>query len=278
MKTYWSNTKIADFIRGTKKLNSGTSLEWTEWENTAKHLHRIRYWIAEEAFDGIQNFIYWPFRKIGNVKSYISNRFISKSNSLIAHHNHIKKGTWCEIGDRFLPCLFDSLVDFVEVDSARMELICNDEGKKKYFTHWWSAISFNIFTYRNAEAGISHLQWAANLAADESYGLKIEDKGFGEPTAQAKAAKEILELYNWWTEIYPNRPDPYDASGWSEYCDNKRKANAGYLLADFESNTPEDKQTAKHCLTKLRKIETSYQKEDTNMLIRLIKIRESLWT
>jgi len=33
------------------------------------------------------------------------------------------------------------------------------------------------------------------------------------PTSQALVAREIKELYTWWTEVYPKRPDPHDAGG-----------------------------------------------------------------
>jgi len=42
--------------------------------------------------------------------------------------------------------------------------------------------------------------------------------------------------------------------------------------------TPELKKASKASLKELRKIEKAYEREDTEMLIRLIKIRQNLWT
>jgi hypothetical protein len=100
---------------------------------------------------------------------------------------------------------------------------------------------------------------------------------YGKPTLQAVRAKEIKDLYIWWTQTYRNRPDPYDASGWTAICEAQRIANGGKL----SFSTPKDPAIRKaqdkaHKL--LQKIEAAYEKEDEQMMIRLIKIRDSLWT
>jgi hypothetical protein len=108
-------------------------------------------------------------------------------------------------------------------------------------------------------------------------GAEPGSKGFGEPTYQAKAAKEIIELYTWWTVTYRNRPDPYDASGWTDYCEASRLANGGRLSFSGDK-TPELKKASDIAMKKLRKMEADYEKEEEQMMIRLIKIRQSLWT
>jgi hypothetical protein len=107
--------------------------------------------------------------------------------------------------------------------------------------------------------------------------LDDDKKSEAEPTYQANAAKEIIELYTWWTVTYRNRPDPYDASGWSEYCEASRQANGGRLNFGEQDN-PELRKMSNKSHKLLRKIEAAYEKEDEQMMIRLIKIRQSLWT
>jgi hypothetical protein len=108
-------------------------------------------------------------------------------------------------------------------------------------------------------------------------GAEPGEKGYGEPTYQAKAAKEIIELYTWWTVTYRNRPDPYEASGWTAYCEAARLANGGKL--SFSSDkTPELAEMSKTAMDKLHQMEADYEAEDEAMMIRLIKIRQSLWT
>jgi hypothetical protein len=109
-------------------------------------------------------------------------------------------------------------------------------------------------------------------------GAEPGSKGFGEPTYQAKSAKEMIELYTWWTVTYRNRPDPYEASGWSAYCEASRQANGGKLGWSSKDKSPELRKMSDTSHKLLRKIEAAYEKEDEQMMIRLIKIRQSLWT
>jgi hypothetical protein len=124
---------------------------------------------------------------------------------------------------------------------------------------------------------MEYLKWASSLTIGEDMGAEPGSKGFGEPTYQAKAAKEIIELYTWWTVTYRNRPDPYDASGWTDYCEASRLANGGRLSFSGDK-TPELKKASDIAMKKLRKMEADYEKEEEQMMIRLIKIRQSLWT
>ena len=264
---YWSCSKFADWIRGTKKLNSGTFEEWDEWHKQAQSAHPVRYWIADELLDHIQDFVTWPATKLRDVRCYINNRWITRSHALTSHPRDIKRGDWCDVGNRFLPCLFNQLVDFVEVESAWHHVMWDKEARKKYNVPWqrrW----FKWRTWRCPEAGLAYFEWASELTWD----LNPDHKEYGKPTAQAVAARETLELYHWWTMVYPNRPDPMDESGWSQYYDMKK------------DNALDEKERAKlnklrdQSLKKLAKIEAAYAKEDEQMMIRLIKIRGSLWT
>lgn len=274
-KNYWSCSKFADWLRGTKKLKAGTSDEWDEWQTTAKMRHNFRYWLAEEALDAIQNFINWPIDKIYAAKYYINNRWVTRTHALTAHRNDIRPGDWCDVGNRFLPCLFNELVDFVEIETAWSHIAWSGkEERAKYNAPFWATGWFRWRTWRCPQAGLDHLDWAMTLTNEEW--LPEEEKHKAEPTQQAISAREIKELYTWWKEVYPNRPDPHDASGWSEYCDAKRDLNDGRLFGSKE--TPAIKKLGNKAMKDLRKIEAQYEKEDTDMLIRLIKIRQSLWT
>ena len=55
---YWSCSKFADWVRGTRKLEAGTSDEWNDWTTKAKGYNPIRYWLAEEGLDYISNVVY----------------------------------------------------------------------------------------------------------------------------------------------------------------------------------------------------------------------------
>ena len=272
---YWSCSKFADWIRGIEKGGAKTGRGWREWEQEGKRLHPVRYWIAEEALDAVQNFIWWPVDKLYDIKYYINNRWITHTHCLTAHPRDIKPGRWQDVGNRFLPCLFNELVDFVEIETAWSHIAWSDkEAKAKYNAPFWATGWFRWRTWRCPQAGLDHLDWAMTLTNEEW--LEENEKHKAEPTSQALAAKEIKELYTWWTEVYPKRPDPHDAGGWTAYCDMKRESGAHFL--DMEDRTPEEANMAKTALDKTHEIEQAYEAEDEAMMIRLIKVRQSLWT
>ena len=274
---YWTISKFADWLRGTPKLKCGTSEEWNDWEDKAKAAHPIRWWIAEEGLDYLQKFVYYIPDRLNDIRYYINNRWVSRSHSLTAHPRDIQPGNWSDVGNRFLPCMFNELVDFVEIEQAWHHCLWSDEAKTEFEVPWWRSGWLRWRTWRSPEAGMEYLKWASELTVDENMGAEPGSKGYGEPTYQAKAAKEIIELYTWWTVTYRNRPDPYDASGWTEYCEASRLANGGKLSWSGDKS-PELKKMSDKSHKLLRKIEAASEKEDEAMMIRLIKIRGSLWT
>jgi hypothetical protein len=271
---YWSIGKFADWIRGTPKLNCGTSEEWNEWYVKAEKAHPIRYWIAEEGLDYAQKIVYYIPDKLNDLRYYINNRWVSHSHRLTAHPRDIRPGSWCDVGNRFLPCLFNELVDFVEIEQAWHHCLWSDEAKTKFDVPWYRKGWLRWRTWRCPEAGLEYLRWASTLTNRDF----IEEDVAPEPTYQATSAKEIIELYTWWTVTYRNRPDPYEASGWTAYCEESRAANGGKLSWSGHKDNPEmqAKSTAAHKV--LREMEEAYEKEEEEMMIRLIKIRQSLWT
>jgi hypothetical protein len=273
---YWSCSKFADFIRGTPKLGAGTRPQWRTWRDTAKKAHPVRFWIVEEGLDYLQNFVNWPLDRLNDVRYYVNNRWITRSHALTAHPRDIRPGSWCDVGSRFLPCLFNELVDFVEVEQAWHHCIWDEAARKKYQVPWWRQGWLRLRTWRCAEAGVAHLEWAAGLKVDQHMGADPGDAEYGQPTHQALAAREILELYMWWKEVRPNRPDPYDASGWTAYCERRREGNRDFF--DFEDKTEEEAEQGRMSSERLREIEAEYEQEDTDMLIRLIRVRDHLWT
>ena len=86
---------------------------------------------------------------------------------------------------------------------------------------------------------------------NEDYGFNPDDEDYNKPTAQAKDAVKILELYNWWLDR-EYRVDPHTIY-------TKEKGGKYYYR-------------------KIAEMENDYDNEDTNMLIELVKIRGSLWT
>lgn len=271
---YWSNSKLANWLRGTNKPHAGTCEEWSKWNQTAKRTHPIRFWLAEEGLDALQTLVNYPVDKLYDLKYYIVNRFVTKTHALTAHPRDIPRGTWRDVGDRFLPCLFNELVDFVEVEMAWKHVAFDSTVREKYKANWSSFGWFRTRTWRSAEAGLDYLKWELTLTNEDFYPDGHPDKYA--PSHQAISAQEILELYNWWTKIRPARKDPHDESGWTEYCEKRH--NGKDFFDSLIDRSTEDAQTSKEILEVLRQLEEKYEQEDEEMLIRLVRIRNSLWT
>jgi hypothetical protein len=271
---YWTCSKFADWLRGTPKPPMGTGEIWNAWEKTAK-TKKFRYWLAEEGLDYLQNLVGWSASRINDVRCYINNRWVIKKHALTSN---LEPGKWYDFDTRLLHAVFDELVNFVEIEQAWMQVVFSEEECKKYKTPWYRTI-FRIGFWRSPEAGIAYLEWAAGLKIDEDC-VDKNDPNFGRPTFQALAAQETLVLYNWWKKERPKRLDPSEASGWSEYCEENRKAAKIYgndPVDGFIINKTED-DPSRSILSIYHKIEKEQEEEDTAMLIRLIRIRQSLWT
>jgi hypothetical protein len=273
---YWTCSKFADWVRGTPKGGAKTSEGWDEWTDEAKRYNPVRYWLAEEGLDHVQNFVYYIPDKLHSIKYYVNNRWITRSHQLTAHACDIKPGNWSDVGNRFLPCLFNELVDFVEVELAWWHLAWSPEERPKYNMPWWAVGWWRVRTWRCPQAGLDNLEWQRSLRwKEDEVGKDFE--GLGELTPQAVKAQEILDLYTWWTTVYRNRPDPHDASGWSDYCEASRIANGGKLSFGGDKS-PELKEMSDRTHKLLQEIEEAYEKEEEEMMIRLIKVRHGLWT
>lgn len=152
------------------------------------------------------------------------------------------------------------------------------EERAKYNAPWWRFGWWNVRLWRCPQAGLDNLDWQSKLVYDEDW-MDSEDPYFGKPTPQAIKAQEILALYKWWTEVYRNRPDPMDASGWSEYCKRCREEHGdGINTMLKQPKDPELREFGDKALKSCHEIEAAYEAEDEEMMVRLIKVRNGLWT
>ena len=271
---YWTIGKFADWLRGTPSPAVETSEGWSKWNKMAKAAHPVRYWLADIGLEYLQNFFYYIPDKIYAAKYYINNRWVTRTHSLTAHPSDIKPGHWMDVGYRFLPCLFNELVDFVEVELAWWHIAwANREEKNKYQAPFWATGWFRWRTWRCPQAGLDNLAW--QMTCDNKDFCPEDDPHYGELTIQAHNAKEILALYTWWTEERPKRVEPMEASGWTAYCNSKWENGRDSFFDDDEDVKKIDT-TAMHAM--MTELDAKYEQEDEDMMIRLIKIRQSLWT
>lgn len=251
-------------------LSAGTDQHGNDWTPNRK-FNKLRDWLAEDFLDSIQDFIYWPKKRFNKICAYIRHRWINNTHALTSH---LKRGQWYEYDTLLLHSMFDSLVDFVEIEQAWDRMIWSDACFKKYHTPWYRRM-FRIGQWRCPEAGLEYLYWAANLKNDEDW-VDKEDPDFGKPTLQALTAQETLSLYRWWKEVRPKRPDPWHASGLCAYY-KKKKTNCqeqGGVIISLDEVEPKEEIFREIC----DQMNQEYEEEDTQMLIRLVKHRGHLWT
>lgn len=246
---YWSCSKFADWIRGTSKPFALEWHQWDEWKEEVKTKNPIRYWLAETGLTKLQNFVMFPSDLYHAIEVYIRNRWIDKTHMI---KTGLKPGRYYEIDTRILYGLFNELVEYVECELAHTMKAYKDRNYK-------------FVKGRCQQAGLDHLEWACSLKYNEDYcGITKKDKNYGKPTPQAISAQKIRDLYEWWTITRPNRPEPYHLVGMSRFEGN-----------EFSSKKSREERQA---MSKMIKLEEEYDKEDTNKLIELIKIRKELWT
>lgn len=246
---YWSCSKFADWIRGEKKPFALQWHEWDEWEDNQKTNKPFRYWLSEKGLKKLQDIVYFPYDLYHSIEIYVRNRWVDKTHVL---QTGLKPGEYYEFDYKVLHGLFYELTDYVEKELAGMQT-------------WNNEKQYKFIKGRCAKAGLDYLEWASSLTYDQDWILNKKDKRIGKPTPQAISAQKVRELYEWWTITRPNRPDPHVVANYTKIV--------GDSIFDGK---PSAKKRA--CLTKINKIEQQYDKEDTNKLIELIKIRKDIWT
>lgn len=175
-----------------------TAEEWDEIDRTNKRKYPIRCFINDVL---IPNTI-WPIKHLyDDVRSKIKFGLFER------HHliNTKLSRDYHEVDTRMLYGTFSLLVDFVEIEKAWMELICNRDYKRR----WWNLLG----RFRDREMGLAYLDWEITLIGSET------------DSRQGKDAQIIKDLYLWWTEVRPKRMDPYDLmDGWDDMSSEEKSS------------------------------------------------------
>ena len=231
---------------------------WTDWKINAKAEKPIPYFLQETLPEFGSDVWYYTCLPYKSSRQWLRYNIFERKHVV---NTGLKPGYYD--GDtRLLHASFNLLVDFVEIEKAWMDIRSDADKKKK--EPWWSLNPTRFKSHRNPEAGIAYLNWEMKLTRTSPQ--------------QARAAREIYKLYKWWKDVRPNRPEPLDASGWTAVCNELENSGGVFSERAELSLGTEFQKRKKAALKKLRKIEEKYEKEDEEMLIRLIKIRQHLWT
>lgn len=166
---------------------------------------------------------------------------------------------------------FNILKEFVEVEKAWMQA-CTFSGGLTWYMRWIPYYSH--FFFRDREAGIKHLLWETDLDRETPERDKDEASLC---VSQAAAAREVLSLYLWWVDDRPARKEPEYPLELVEF--DKTHGNALSWMSDrFTQAHPLEHALYKKHLKESFDCEEIWNEEDTVNLIRLVKIRDALWT
>jgi len=248
------------FSRFTKWLNFdrlklGTADQWNEWETEYQKQAPIRYWLTHK----LPHLTWYPIKwKYDKVRDWVRYR--------IRPYHIIDTGLpprYYDTDTLLLHANFNLLKDFVEKEKAHMYFWTTAEARQE--------TRLGRLVRRKKPSpmdGIKYLEWETTLDAPE-------DPSDANPT-QAATARETLELYTWWVFDRPNRAE-LTAPEAPEDDDSGRSIM--YRMSDvYRKKHPEYYAAFQKWCTDHSKQEQDWDDEDTEMLIRLIKIRKSLWT
>jgi hypothetical protein len=226
---------------------------WRLFEEEFKEVAPIRYWFKHTFHRGFV----WPVqRAYKNCRSWIGYR--------TTHRYHVMKtGLNPGYQDKdtiMLYINFNILKDFVEIELG-------SRYSDQTFTWCELHIPFYrlFYPYRRPDLGMKSLEWACTL---DDPSLPPNERS----EEQAKASREIRELYIWWVVERPSRK-PVKRLRFSD----QGKGNIGSFDDEFDREAEDYKAYIKS-LDDSRKQEENWRNEDQAMLERLIKIRQSLWS
>lgn len=143
-------------------------------------------------------------------------------------------GPWCDKDHLLLAASMQLVTDFIEVECAYMQYgWCQEESRplmsrKERFFWWLNHLKITdwvapYWKLRSAKLGLKYLEFYRFYedSSDSCWENEEQKKKYEEETRAL--AEEVFQIYIWWTLAYPNRPDPHDASGWTDWCDYQRE-------------------------------------------------------
>jgi hypothetical protein len=239
---------------------SMSSKGWRLFGKEFKEKAPIRYWLKHDFRHAITLPVKWKYDKMRN---WIRYRTYDK-------YHIVDTGlepSYYDASTIMLHVNFNIMKDFVEVEQASQAYYWSDEYKEKA-TWCEKHMPFYRFFYpfRKPEFGIKHLEWAATLDDPKLPPHERCDH-------QAVHARELLAIYKWWVNERPARK----AIEYTEYSDQGLDGMLACFDDDFDRNAPDfvEHQKSMHAAGEQ---EEEWEKEDEEMLIRLIKIRRGMWT
>lgn len=244
---YWSHgwlSKLTAKLLGAPARPKWGSME--EWD--AFHKNQVRNFytqeVVEDVLDTLQNIWKLPADIYHSIYVYIRNRFVDKLHVL---QTNLNPGKYYEYETRLLYGMFNSFVRFIEEDQT-----------------------------------LDNLKWELTLTNDYEWSSDKEDAAkqpdYGKPSPQAISAQEKMALYTWWKVTRPARVRGYELSGFAKWSEENKGDDDGVFSLFVDDGDEEKKQTRKALTKKWHEFDEQHEQEDEDMMVRLIRIRRTIWT
>ncbi len=273
MRLHYASSKPFVKLRKWLKIDKPTALpmgQWDVWDADLKAKRPIAYFFIETLPDWLEVPVTFLIDPIDDAICYLRRRFIYRTHLL---DTGLKKGQYYEYSTRLLHGVFNELVKYVEIEKSWSNVRWGEpEDRKKYNVPWYTNYWYLRWTpWKSQQSGLDHLVWEMELS---------EDGGHDD---QANTAEEIYILYLWWKEIRANRninEDAFDESGMAEFYKKMDEKYGSHKWGLFTQTKLTATETVEY--NRLREIndelEARWEKEDDEMLERLLKVRRSLWS
>lgn len=277
MSRHYSSSRLFVWLRKKFNIVKPTALPWggwAIWDRELKTTRPLAYFFTEALPDILEVPVKWVTDPINNLRYYVRLRFGFKTHYL---HTGLKAGDWHELETRMLHGMFNEVVNFIEVEKANHAIAWSDDKtKNKYHVPWWRRFHYLHWSvWRCADAGIDHLKWEMNLDNPDS-------ADYTQNSSQAEAARELMILYVWWTKIRVIRDDSsaYDEVGYTSFSrELDEKYGEDWMFSSGRKSLTAAEQNKRSELSSAaQELEDAWHLEDEKMLIRLIKLRRTLWT
>jgi len=239
-----------------------SSTGWRYFRKEFKEKAPIRYYLNNE----FKKTFIWPVKhKWQAINDWIRYRTINRYHIIRLDLSPDYHGA----EEQILHANFKILKDFVEIESAWHYLWQHPEEdinrKNFFYRHIRLYRRWKNRNLRRPDFAMKYYEWAATL---DDPSLPPHERC----VEQAQTAREIIALYKWWTIDRAARknidPVPYS---------NQGLGILSSLDDDFDRNAPDYKRWQEEH-KRQEELEQEWDEEDTEMLIRLIKIRKNLWT
>jgi hypothetical protein len=254
-------SKLVKAIKAWLRYNPPGALStkgWRLFNEEFKARAPIRYWLDNNF---IMMFVYPVKWKYESVLNWIRYRTYDRRHVIKTGLNPGYYG----ISELVLHANFNTLKIFVEVEQAWHSYLYEQSNGATWIERHLP-FYFTFFEFKRPDLGVKHLEWASTL--DDS-NLPSDEQS----PVQAVSAREILTLYKWWTEVRPLRT----AIDCGDYSSQGLDGVLGCFDDDFNKNAEDYKSHI--ALVKLEHAQRDeWEKEDEAMLVRLIRIRNHLWT